>query len=163
MDNGVKLKGDWRKLRHILGKMTEGRKLLADEILQDLAEEVRQKLHEVVNSEPSPHNAKSTVEKKGFDAPLHWTSVTDGTGMIDDDSIIVEKKYDGDRYMYIIKGNPEKTNSRTGTSYEEIVTIAETGSDKIPPRSVLSITYSEMEGKIKRVCNKRLAEKLIEE
>lgn len=155
MANGIVLKGDWRRARSMFGKMTEANKILADEILNEMAFEVKDKLTEVLDSSPSPANTASTEKKKGFNDPLHWKGE-----LQEDDSVIVERKWEDNRHRYTIKGNPDKTDERTGSSMEDIITIAEEGGAGVPPRNVLSITYSEMAHKIKGLCIKRLNEEL---
>lgn len=155
--SGIILKGDWRKARRILGNMTELNKAFANEILEDLAFEVKDKLEEVLGSEPSPSNAESTIIRKGFDA-----SLKEKGELQNHSSVVIEKEIDArsNKCVYTIKGNPNKYDSRTGLSFEDIVTISETGGGNVPARDVLTITYSEMEDKIEDICLKRFNSEL---
>lgn len=157
MSNGVILKGDWRKARRILGNMTELNKTFADDIIKELAYEVRDKLEEVLDSEPSPTNAESTAIRKGFNAPLKEKGE-----LQESTSVVVEEAYTkrDKKNTYIIKGNPHKYDSRTGLSFEDIVTLSEVGGGNIPGREVLTITYSEMKDKIENICLSRFNSEL---
>ena len=155
--NGIVLKGDWRKARRIFGNMTDLNKIYADEVIEELAHEVKDKLEEVLDSEPSPSNAPSTVRRKGFDSPLYEKGE-----LQDDSSVIIERDIDkrSKKHVYTIKGNPNKYDSRTGLSFEDIVTLAETGGGNVPSREVLTITYNELSSKIEDICLKRFNSEL---
>lgn len=155
--SGIMLKGDWRKARRILGNMTELNKSFANDILVDLAFEVKDKLEEVLDSEPSPHNADSTIRRKGFDGSLREKGE-----LQEDSSVVIEKDIESksNKCTYTIKGNPNKFDSRTGLSFEDIITLSETGGGKVPGRDVLTITYSEMSDKIEDICLKRFNSEL---
>src|SRR3712207_9203356 len=60
--------------------------------LYELAQEIKEALHETVNSAPSPRNAESTVKKKGFDNPLLETG-----GFMSNDSIVIERVKESNR------------------------------------------------------------------
>ena len=152
----VTLKGDWRKARSTFGKMTDLNKTLADDIIKELAFEVKDKLSEVLDSSPSPKNTKSTERSKGFNDPLHWNGE-----LQESDSVVVESEWSKDRTIYTIKGNPSKMDSRTHKTFEDVVTISEVGGGNVPAGQVLTITYSEMKGKIERTCIKRLNSELL--
>src|SRR3712207_7281194 len=61
----VTLTGDWRKLRHRFNRLSQFGQRGATHELYELAQEIKEALHETVNSAPSPRNAESTVKKKG--------------------------------------------------------------------------------------------------
>ena len=155
--SGIILKGDWRKARRILGNMTEINKAFANDIIEDLAFEVRDKLEEVLDSNPSPSNAPSTIRRKNFDASLYEKGE-----LQEDSSIVIEKDIESKsgKCIYTIKGNPNKYDSRTGLSFEEIVTLSETGGGNVPAREVLTITYSELSSKIEDICLRRFNSEL---
>lgn len=157
MGVGVTLKGDWRKARRMFGNMTELNKTFADDVIKELAYEVRDKLEEVLDSEPSPYNAESTVMRKGFDAPLKEKGELQQSS-----SVVVEETYTrrDKKNTYVVKGNPHKYDSRTGLSFEDIVTLSEVGGGNIPGREVLTITYSEMKDKIENICLSRFNSEL---
>lgn len=154
MASGVVLRGDWRKLNSKFNRMARGAETFLDETLSELADEVKEKLHEVVNSSPAPSNTPLTVAKKGFDAPLMETG-----GMMGD-SIVAERTFVNGNRAYVVKGNPNMTHPRSGTSYEDIIAIAENGGGTVPARHVLSITYDQLkpqlEATIIRNANKDL-------
>lgn len=139
----VELRGDWRKMRHAFDRMTELGREMADRMMSEVANDVRDELHKTVNSSPPPRNTESTERRKAHDTPLLETG-----GMQSDDSVVVEKEDSGDRAVYIVKGNPNKTHSRTGTSYEDILGIMEKGSVDIPARHIFSITYDRKKREI---------------
>src|SRR3712207_8004763 len=82
----VTLTGDWRKLRHRFNRLSQFGQRGATHELYELAQEIKEALHETVNSAPSPRNAESTVKKKGFDNPLLETG-----GFMSNDSIVIER------------------------------------------------------------------------
>lgn len=143
-------------------KMTRIARKMSDDIIQEMAEETKNKLHEVVNSSPSPMNTEKTEKRKGFNVPLHWTG-----GMMDEDSIIVKREKDGDKAVYSVQGNPHKKYKRdgkeTGLTYEDIIAISETGGGVVPAREVLTIAYAEVRQKIERMCISRLNEELVKD
>ena len=137
MANGIVLTGDWRKLRHKFERYTALGEMVADEALFECAELVRDTLHEVVNSAPSPANSPKTVKRKGFNYPLSETGA-----MQDNNSIVVDSYEDvSGTTGYIIKGNPYKTHERSGTEYEDIVYMNSVGGGNLPARDMLGIAY----------------------
>lgn len=151
--NNITLRGDWRKLNPIAKKLGDTSDYFKNELMSELAEEVRTALHEVVNSLPPPSNASSTVERKGFNAPLYETG-----GMEDDESVVATPYIEGRKVSYIIQGNSEILHSRTGTSYEDILGINEEGGGNVPGRFAIEIAYDRKSEDIKRLCINRLRE-----
>ena len=150
MANNIRLVGDWRKLRHKFDRLSDLGQYMADQAIRELAEDVREALHEEVNSSPPPPNAPSTEKRKGHNTPLLETG-----GFMDDDSIIIEEMDAGDRTAYIVKGNPTKTHGRSGESYETILGILNEGTSKIPSRPVIDITYDRMRSRIEALTIKK--------
>ncbi len=173
--NNIELRGDWRKLRHKVDRYSRLGEKLSREIMEDLAEEVRLALHEAVNSSPPPPNAESTAKRKGHNTPLLETG-----GFQEDNSIVVNQAFEGDRITYKVMGNPDKihsrtklsydkvmgnpdkTHSRTKLSYDKILGILNDGGGNIPPRPVVDITYDRMTPKIKKVAVMKVREYLYE-
>jgi hypothetical protein len=150
MANNIRLVGDWRKLRHKFDRLSDLGQYMADQAIRELAEDVREALHEEVNSSPPPPNAPSTEKRKGHNIPLLETG-----GFMEEDSIIVEEMDAGDRTAYIIKGNPTKTHERSGESYETILGILNEGTPTIPSRPVIDITYDRMKNEIEALAIKK--------
>lgn len=155
--NNIELRGDWRKLRHKVDRYSRLGEKLSREIMEDLAEEVRLALHEAVNSSPPPPNAESTAKRKGHNTPLLETG-----GFQEDNSIVVNQAFEGDRITYKVMGNPDKIHSRTELSYDKVLGIVNDGGGKIPPRPVVDITYDRMTPKIKKVAVMKVREYLYE-
>lgn len=151
MANGVTLTGDWRKLRHKFDRYTSLGEMMADDALYECAELVKDTLHKVVNSEPSPSNASQTVRRKGFDAPMYETG-----GMEESDSIVIDDYSNGSSKGYTVGGNPSKNHIRTGTSYEDIVVINSLGSEDIPARHMLEMAYDICQNDIERLTRKKV-------
>lgn len=146
MASEIRLKGDWRKLRHLADKM-ENVKDLDDEIMPEIADKVKEALEVVVASSPAPANARSTLEKpyKKGKGSLQETGQFPHNIVVDD----VEER---GRTVYIIKGS-DSLQSRTKTSYEDLIGILNEGSfsKNIPARPILKTAYSLVEGEIKYV------------
>ena len=150
MAKNIELRGDWRKLRHKFDRLSDLGQYMADQAIREIAEDVREALHEEVNSSPPPPNAPSTEKRKGHNTPLLETG-----GFMEDDSIIVEDMDMGDRTAYIVKGNPRKTHERSGKNYETILGILNEGTPKIPSRPVIDITYDRMKNEIEALAIKK--------
>lgn len=150
---GIRLVGDWRKLRYKFERYTELGEYMADEVLYDCAEIVKDNMHKVANSEDFVRNAPETIRKKGANTPLHETF-----GMEDDDSIVITSSEYNGVPMYLVQGNPEKQHIRSGTSYEDIIAINSAGSSKIPPRDVLGISYDMSKADVERYARSSLNE-----
>ena len=150
MANNIRLVGDWRKLRHKFDRLSDLGQYMADQAIREIAEDVREALHEEVNSSPPPPNAPSTEKRKGHNTPLLETG-----GFMEDDAIIVEDMDMGDRTAYIVKGNPRKTHERSGKNYETILGILNEGTSTIPSRPVIDITYDRMKNEIEALAIKK--------
>ncbi len=150
MTKNIELRGDWRKLRYKFDRLSDLGQYMADQAIREIAEDVREALHEEVNSSPPPPNAPSTEKRKGHNTPFLETG-----GFMDDDSIIVEEMDAGDRTAYIVKGNPTKTHERSGESYETILGILNVGTSTIPSRPVIDITYDRMKNEIEALAIKK--------
>lgn len=150
MAKNIELRGDWRKLRYKFDRLSDLGQYMADQAIREIAEDVREALHEGVNSSPPPPNAPSTEKRKGHNIPLLETG-----GFMEEDSIIVEEMDAGDRTAYIIKGNPTKTHERSGESYETILGILNEGTPTIPSRPVIDITYDRMKNEIEALAIKK--------
>lgn len=159
--NNIELRGDWRKLRHKVDRYSRLGEKLSREIMEDLAEEVRLALHEAVNSSPPPPNAESTAKRKRHNTPLLETG-----GFQEDNSIVVNQAFEGDRITYKVMGNPskdkDKVHPRTKLSYDKVLGIVNDGGGNIPPRPVVDITYDRMTPKIKKVAVMKVREYLYE-
>jgi len=150
MANNIRLVGDWRKLRHKFDRLSDLGQYMADQAIREIAEDVREALHEEVNSSPPPPNAPSTEKRKGHNTPLLET-----VGFMEDDSIVVEEMGAGDRTAYIVKGNPNKSHKRSGENYETILGILNEGTSTIPSRPVIDITYDRMKNEIEALAIKK--------
>lgn len=150
MARNIQLVGDWRKLRHKFDRMSDLGQYMADQAIRELADSVRDALHDEVNSSPPPPNAPSTEKRKGHSTPFLETG-----GFMEDDSIIVDEIDAGDRTAYIVKGNPSKYHERSGESYESILGILNEGTPTIPSRPVIDITYDRMKGEIQALAIKK--------
>ena len=150
MANNIRLVGDWRKLRHKFDRMSDLGQYMADQAIREIAEDVREALHDEVNSSPPPPNAPSTEKRKGHSTPFLETG-----GFMEDDSIIVEDMDMGDRTAYIVKGNPNKTHERSGENYETILGILNEGTPTIPSRPVIDITYDRKKKEIEALAIKK--------
>jgi hypothetical protein len=151
MASGIALTGDWRKLRHKFERYTEVGEMFADEALYDCAELVRETLHQVVNSRPSPKNEESTIKRKGFDASLAETG-----HMKDDNSItITEQDFDGTK-GYLVGGSPTKTHDRTEETYQDIVMINSEGGGNVPARDMLNIAYDRCRDDIEKLARSKI-------
>lgn len=132
---------------------------MADNALAEIADRVKEELHNVINSSPSPANADSTSKRKGHSTPLLETG-----GMAQSDSVVVAKdnvSVAGRSYdAYIVKGNPNKTHDRTGTSYEDILGIVDRGDGNIPPREIFTITYNNMRREIESIAVREIKDYL---
>lgn len=150
MSNGIQLRGDWRKLRHKFDRFSTLGQHMADNALSEIAERVKEELHQVINSSPPPPNTGSTAKRKG-----HYTPLLESGGMADSDSVVVTRdsvSVAGRSYdAFVVKGNPNKTHERTGTSYEDILGIVHSGGGGIPPREIFTITYDKMRSEIEKV------------
>lgn len=150
----IYLKGDWRKLRHKFDRMSDLGQFMADRVLYSVAQQVRDELHQVVNSAPPPPNAPATEKKKGFNYPLRETG-----GMSQDDSVVITPVKLKDRTAYVVQGNPGKLHERTGKSYQDILTILEEGDGRlIPARHAMEITYDRTKGLVERYAIKSAKE-----
>ena len=148
---GIRLQGDWRKLRSKFERYTYAGEHMAEVTMAELAEFTREKLHEVVNSSPSPRNAPKTVKNKGFDNPLYETG-----GFMEDDSIVVLEDKSNGETIFTIQGNPDKENDRSGTTYETIVAVNSSGGGHIPARDMLPIAFNLCEPELKSYARKSL-------
>lgn len=150
MAKNIELRGDWRKLRHKFDRLSDLGQYMADQAIREIAEDVREALHEEVNSSPPPPNAPSTEKRKGHNIPLLETG-----GFTEDDSIVVEEMDAGDRTAYFVKGNPNKSHERSGENYETILGILNEGTPTIPSRPVIDITYDRMKNEIEALAIKK--------
>ena len=150
MANNIRLVGDWRKLRHKFDRLSDLGQYMADQAIREIAKDVREALHEEVNSSPPPPNAPSTEKRKGHNTPLLETG-----GFMEDDSIVVEEMDAGDRTAYIVKGNPNKSHKRSEENYETILGILNEGTSIIPSRPVIDITYDRKKKEIEALTIKK--------
>jgi hypothetical protein len=157
MASGIVLKGDWRKLRHKFGSYCEAPLNEVRDLLEEVAEDFKEALHEVVNSSPPPSNAPATVLRKGFDNPLMETG-----GFMDEDSIVVTPYFDKGRRAFLVHGNPDLVHTRSKLTYEDIVVISEEGGGKVPPREVLTKAYAKHSEEAKKHIISKLNEHLEE-
>lgn len=146
----IELRGDWRKLRHKFNRLSTLGQYMADEAIRDIAELVKKELHEAVNSSPPPPNAPSTVRRKGFNDPFKETG-----GFLSENSIYIDTRRDSDRTAYIVKGNPYFQHDRSEKSYEDILGILDKGSNKIPSRPVVEMTYDRLQREIESLTIKK--------
>lgn len=151
--NTIQLRGDWRKLNHIAKKLGDTSDFAKNELIAELAEEVRESVHEVVNSSPPPRNAESTIVRKGFDNPMYETG-----GFMEDDSIIAQPFLEGRKISYIIKGNPYMTHERSDETYDDILAINSLGGGNVPSRDIFDIAYDRKREEIRRTCIMKLKE-----
>lgn len=146
----IQLVGDWRKLRHKFDRLSDLGQYMADQAIREIAEDVREALHEEVNSSPPPPNAPSTEKRKGHNTPLLETG-----GFMEEDSIEIAEINLKDRTAYIVKGNSKKIHERSGESYETILGILNEGTPTIPSRPVIDITYDRMRSRIEALAIKK--------
>jgi hypothetical protein len=146
MSDGVRLVGDWRKLRHRLDRFSEFGEAEADRILYECAEVVKNNMLDFINSEPSPNNAESTIRRKGFDAPLYET----GKFREDSDTISISDITFRGAHGYVVGGNPNMYHDRSKSSYENIVLA---NNDKY---DILSIAYDRSKKEIESIARTSL-------
>lgn len=144
MAKHIQLRGDWRKLRHKFDRLSDLGQHMADEALQELAELVRDTLHETVNSAPPPPNADTTVKRKGFNYPLRELG-----GFAQDNSIVIDEIRESDRTTYVVKGNPHKTHERSKKTYDDVLGIVSEGGGNVPSRNVIEIAYDRRKNEVK--------------
>lgn len=146
--SGITLVGDWRKLRHRIDRYSEFGEEEADNIIYECAELVKENMLSYINSEPSPRNQQKTIYNKGFDAPLHETNQFRENS---DTICISDIEYDGAR-GYLVEGNPEEINERSGTDYQEIV-------DRNNKKwNIFSISYDMSKDEVEKYCRTSLNE-----
>lgn len=151
--SAIHLRGDWRKLNHIARKLGDTSDYCKNELIQELAEDVKQTLYEVVNSSPNPRNTDSTVRRKGFNNPMFETG-----GFQEGDSIVATPYREGRKVSYCVQGNPNKIHDRTGESYDDIVSINSEGGENTPSRDLLEIAYDLKRDDIRNKCIVRVRE-----
>lgn len=151
--SGIQLKGDWRKLNHIAKRLGDCTDEFKNELITELAEDVRQSLHEVINSSPPPANAERTIQNKGFDTPMMETG-----HFMDDNSVVASPYIDGKKIGYIIQGNPEMNHERSEVSYDELVVINTEGGGNTPGRDLLDIAFDRKRSEIEHKCLTRIVE-----
>lgn len=152
--SGIHLRGDWRKLNPMAKKLGDTSDYFKNELIAELAEEVREALVDVVSSHPDPDNADSTVNRKGFNAPMEET----GTLTNNSDAIVATPLEEGRKVGYIIEGNPNMMHRRTGVPYSDIIAINSLGGGSTPSRDLLDIAYDRKREEIKRHCIMKVKE-----
>lgn len=150
MANEIRLKGDWRKLRHLASQL-ESVKDIDDTLMPEVANKVKEALEVAVGSNPPPANAESTMRK----------SYKQGKGTFQEtggfpDNIIVDETKERNRSVYLIRGSDSphgRARKDTPPTYKELLGILATGSPEknIPKRDVLRMAYDMVEGEVKYI------------
>ena len=151
MASVIRLKGDWRKLRHLATQM-ENVQDIDEQLMPEVADKVKEALEVVVASNPAPANAPSTLSKP----------YKRGKGSLEEtggfpNNIVIDEYKEAGRDVYIVKGS-DTPHSRTGTSYEDLIGILNEGSPSknIPARPILRTAYDLVEGEIKYIVVNRI-------
>lgn len=148
MSSEIRLKGDWRKLRHLANEL-ESVKDIDDTLMPEVANKVKEALEVAVGSNPPPVNAESTL-RKPYKKGKGTFQETGGFP----DNIVVDETKERNRSVYLIRGSDSpQGRDRKGVppTYKELIGILSTGSPEknIPKRDVLRMAYDMVEGEIK--------------
>jgi hypothetical protein len=156
MSKQISLTGDWRKLRRFLSSTED----VIDSINNGIREEAERIAEAIKDEIPyyAEPNAPSTVERKGFDAPL----LEDGDFKMD--GIVVKESADENRSYkkyYVIKGDPDALvqsgdRDHDGLTFEGLLEIMENGESRagrhhninIPKRPIMTIAFDRMKNKV---------------
>ena len=117
MPSEIRLKGDWRKLRHLANEL-ESVKDIDDTLMPEIADKVKEALEVAVGSNPPPANAESTL-RKPYKRGKGTLQETGGFP----DNIIVDETKERNRSVYLIRGSdtPQARGRRdTPPTYKEL-------------------------------------------
>lgn len=150
MSSEIRLKGDWRKLRHLANQF-ESVKDIDDTLMPEIASKVKEALEVTIGSNPPPANAESTLRK----------SYKRGKGTFQEtgafpDNIVIDNVKERNRSVYLIRGsdNVQGRNRKDAPpTYKELLGILATGCPEknIPKRDVLRMAYDMVESEIKYI------------